>query len=163
MKIFRIQFILLFVLMNAFSVSLAADLCDVQKVVDGDTLEVSCENYKGIVGLQGIDAPEMGQPFGPELTEYLHQLVHGEQLILFKFDKSSKKGVLLFQGGMNVNARLVDNGYAWAVDRSDSKNNYLLKYEEAAHQAQKGIWSSSAYNQPPWEYRRLNHIVDDEK
>jgi len=156
-----IRNIVLLGLIMVLPTSVDAELCRVNQVIDGDTLLLSCEKYNGLVGLKGIDAPEMAQPFGLEAKEYLQQIVSGQELTLLKFSTSTKKGILIMPSGRSVNASLVEYGLAWATDRKDSPKNYLIRYESVARSIQEGLWSQDK-NQTPWEYREINHIVDDE-
>lgn len=161
MKIVYIKYILLLALIMVLPFPASAELCRVNEVIDGDTLSLSCEKYNGLVGLKGIDAPEMEQPFGLEAKEYLQQIVSGQELILLKFTAATKKGILIMPGGRSVNACLIEYGLAWATDRKDSPKNYFMHYEKAARAIQAGLWSLDG-NQTPWEYREINDIVDDE-
>jgi micrococcal nuclease len=161
MKLVYTRYIVLMALIIVLPHSAAAELCRVIEVIDGDTLALSCEAYNGLVGLDGIDAPEMEQSFGLEAKEYLQQIVGGQELILLKFTNSTKKGVLIMPSGRSVGTCLVEYGLAWATDRKDSLKNHYIRYEKAARDVQEGLWSQDE-NQAPWDYREMNQIVDDE-
>ena len=150
----RIILLLLLVIIVTPVSAMADKVCLVTDVVDGDTLRLSCDKYNGLAYLRGIDAPEYGQSFSSISTEYLRALVEQKDVIVYRINASDKSAIILLQGGKNINAKLVREGYAWAVDRVKSKENYLLRAELDARQARIGLWSQVEDNQPPWEWRK---------
>lgn len=50
------------------------------RVVDGDTLVVAVDDHQLTVDLAGIDAPELGQPFGKEVYVYLRKRAQGAEV-----------------------------------------------------------------------------------
>ncbi len=65
----------------------------VEKVVDGDTIEVSCDfrdfNFK--IRSLGIDAPELNEPGGKEAKEFLKERIEGEEVKIL-IDKDNRVG-----------------------------------------------------------------------
>src|SRR5262245_29829089 len=54
----------------------------VARIVDGDTIDVKLDSGPMRVRMQGIDAPERGQPSGGEATALLKQLIDGSEVEL---------------------------------------------------------------------------------
>ena len=84
----------------AFSIFIATLICcpwvhaspspgKVEKVIDGDTLKMADEVdekgrvWKGVnMGIRGIAAPALDQPFGKQAHERLKELIEGKAIIL---------------------------------------------------------------------------------
>lgn len=138
----------------------SAELCRAIDFIDGDTVIVKCEKYDGLLDLRGIDAPELEQPHGLDALLRTKELLENKDLILIKLDRTMMAGVLLEQGGKNINARLVREGFAWSIDRKHTEDNYMLKAEVNARAYLLGLWGEYEI-QPPWEYRVTQNIKDD--
>ena len=52
------------------------------KVIDGDTLVVKCDAKQRTVEIDGIDAPELEQPWGKEVRGFVRNMVGGEKVEL---------------------------------------------------------------------------------
>ena len=52
-------------------------------MVDGDTIDVLFGEKVRRVRLQGIDSPELDQPFGQQATAYLSSLIQDKEVIFF--------------------------------------------------------------------------------
>jgi endonuclease YncB( thermonuclease family) len=89
---------------------------EVQRVIDGNTFELTDGN---IVRLIGIDAPEAGESCSTEATNHLSSLISGETVYLEKdVSETDIDGRLLryvYVNGVFVNHELVYDGYAYAV------------------------------------------------
>ena len=73
-----------------------------------------CEAYK--VRLQGIDAPEICQPWGPQARAALHAVLQG-QVVEVQGHARDSYGRLLAQlsrQGQDVGVWMVGQGYAWS-------------------------------------------------
>lgn len=161
MKFSRIS--TLFYLLVILSASFAkAELCYVDKVYDGDTVFVTCETFDGELSLSGIDAPDIGQPFAESAKDFLEITTSGQELILFHHNQAASEGVLLLQGGRNINARLVSEGYAWALDREKKPDNYLLRIESKSRKLNHGMWTETN-NMPPWAFREKHQLLSEEE
>ncbi len=69
------------------------------------------------IRLHGIDAPESDQPLGPAATKALRSLVEGRPLEIEPIEQSDaydRMVAKVFVHGDDVNARMVETGYAWA-------------------------------------------------
>ncbi len=88
----------------------------VVKVTDGDSITVlDNTNTQHRIRLQGIDAPEIGQPFGNASRKHLATLVAG-MLVTMKWDKRDRYGRIVgfvLVDGQDVNLAQVKAGMAW--------------------------------------------------
>lgn len=131
-------------------------------VSDGDTIRVlTTEKTEVKVRLEGIDAPETGQPHGEKSKQALSKLVFSKDVVVVWQDKDRygrTLGTVRFsehpQDARNINYEMVVNGNAW-VYRKYSKNTYILKLEKDAQESKRGLWALPADQiMPPWEWRK---------
>ena len=129
----------------------------VDTVHDGDT--VTCLDPGGRahrIRLQGIDAPEFGQPYGDRSREALRGKVAG-RAVQVEGDAVDQHGRLLgtlFIDGRNVNRELVAEGAAW-VFGGFAPDEDLLAAEEEARRRRAGLWADPHPTEPA-EWRRLH-------
>jgi endonuclease YncB( thermonuclease family) len=106
----------------------------VTAVLDGDTFLLQpSEGGKLVkVRLQGIEAPKLCQPGGPEALQALRDLAQGQQVQVEVHGRSDQGLVLAWawQHGENLGARMVRGGYAWSYRYRDDPGPY--RTEEAA-------------------------------
>jgi endonuclease YncB( thermonuclease family) len=127
----------------------------VKSVVDGDTLTLVLESgAEKRIRLEGIDAPESTQARGPEARAALEKLVANKAVTarVFGLDKYGRALAWLRAGGVDVNARLLGEGWAWHYKKYNQEARFA-KLEDAARTARRGLWRDSQ-PLPPWEYRR---------
>jgi endonuclease YncB( thermonuclease family) len=135
----------------------------VTRVFDGDNIEVQLGRKRVHVHLNGVDAPEPGQPWGKEATAALAQMVLNQAVDLEPVEpnRGGRMTAIVFVGEAEVGAVLVGDGNAWA-DRQDLRpsDTGLCEVEAGARDARRGLWSLPASQWiPPWEYRqRFTHI-----
>ncbi|MDR6639568.1 thermonuclease family protein [Paenarthrobacter nitroguajacolicus] len=128
----------------------------VEKVVDGDTIRISCNGTNTRVRLVGINAPENVKEDapvecgGPEASTYLHSLLDGQQVFLSadpaqrvrdKYDRLL--AYLWTPDGTLVNKSIVEQGHAEATGYGKSFA-YSEDFTAAADQARKskaGRWN----------------------
>ena len=125
----------------------------VAQVSDGDTIWVADAAGKHKVGLVKIDAPESGQPFGKESTQFLKDLVYGK-VVEVHWAEKDRHGRLLGlvflkhdKGVVEVNLTMVKNGFA----RHHSFNSHPSAYAEAekdARRFRRGLWAAEAPVKP---------------
>jgi endonuclease YncB( thermonuclease family) len=118
---------------------------EVQRVVDGDTFELTDGK---IVRLIGIDAPEAGETCSTEASQYLSSLISGETVYLEKdVSETDIDGRLLryvYVNGAFVNLKLVYDGYAYAVSYPPdvAYSSQLANAEEDAINNDRGcLWA----------------------
>ena len=118
------------------------------RIIDGDTIR----HKRRKIRLNGIDAPERGQPYGSEAARALaRKLRRGK--VTCRLEGKDAYGRHLgtcYIKGKNVNEWMVRNGYAWSY--------WLSRYrrqEEAARRERKGVHRSrSAVRPEQWRRRR---------
>ncbi len=125
-------------------------VANVVKVRDGDTIDVWLEGETLIIRLYGIDAPEWRQPYSRAATRYLKQILCNPVTIEAKTtDQYGRMVAVLSCNGIDINAQMVEGGYAWAYKHYS--NDYVPE-ENAARQAGKGLWQETD-PEAPWHYR----------
>lgn len=126
----------------------------VVSVHDGDTVRVlDAANVQHKVRLDGIDAPERGQPFGTVARDRLAALVMGKAVKVHD-DGRDKWGRTLGRmevEGQDVNRQMVEDGMAWHYVKFNNDAR-LAAAERAARAAKRGLWADKA-PVPPWEWR----------
>jgi endonuclease YncB( thermonuclease family) len=133
----------------------APTLSGTARVIDGDTITISGTHIR----LHGIDAPESSQTCtrkagtwacGLAATAVLTDLVRGKSTTCRArgLDSYGRTLAVCFTGSLNINARMVRDGYARAFYRYSWQ--YVLE-ETLARFSGVGIWQGTS--QAPWEYR----------
>lgn len=123
-------------------------------VHDGDSMTVlTAGNVQLKVRLEGIDAPELKQPFSQQSKEALSVLVFGKEVTLqvTGTDRYKRTLAVVLVAGVNVNLDLVRQGLAWRYDKYN-KDAALLNAQNAAKGAKRGMWADPVPVQP-WEWR----------
>jgi endonuclease YncB( thermonuclease family) len=132
-------------------------LCQVSKIHDGDTLNLSCNGQRLKVRLHCIDAPELSQkPWGQRSRDHLRQITPAQvQLIARERDKYGRTvGEIRHPGrGQSLNLVQVQQGQAAVYRRYCNDPRYLQAQHQAQQQGQ-GIWSQAGDWQTPWLYRQ---------
>jgi len=132
----------------------AAASATVERVVDGDTIEVDLDGDEEDVRYIGIDTPETVKPdapvecFGPEASERNHELVDGRRVRLV-FDRELRDvyGRLLayvYVGDEFVNGALIAGGYARTleIEPNTARAAQLERLQERASAAGRGLWGA---------------------
>lgn len=138
--------------------ALASDLsCRVVAIADGDTFTcLTAEKQQVKVRMAEIDTPEKAQPYGTRSRQMLSELVFGKDVTLRvqTRDRYGRTVARAYAGPVDVNAEMIRQGGAW-VYRDYLKDRSLLKLEEDARQAKRGLWAlPEADRMPPWEWRK---------
>ena len=131
----------------------------VVKVIDGDTVDIlTPKKQKVRVRLLDIDAPESRQAYGNAARKYLASLIAGKNV----FVKENKKDIYqrtlgtIFLNQININAKMVESGFAWAYRYKGVANNKnMVKLESKAKQNRKGLWRDK-HPIAPWDFRYRN-------
>lgn len=130
------------------------------RVVDGDTIQARLASGPITIRLHGIDTPEASQPLGRAATKALRSWLEGEALEIEPIEQSDGYGRLVakvFVRGDDVNARMVESGYAWAYRRYLRRRPVDERYcrlEAEARDAGRGVWTGPPEEwHPPWESR----------
>ena len=126
----------------------------VVRVVDGDTIEVALDGGTDDVRYIGVDTPETVKPgepvqcYGPEASEFNHELVDGETVRLV-FDRELRDVydrllAYVYVGDRFVNAALVREGYARTLEipPNTSRADQLATLEQRAGEHGLGLWGA---------------------
>ena len=118
----------------------------VTRVSDGDTLWLRLDDERRKkpvkLRLEGIDAPESCQPWGPESTQALTSRVKGRrvQVVLKAQDDYRRWLASLWMDGDDVSAWMVHEGHAWSYRSGRGPGPYADE-ERAARGARRGLFS----------------------
>lgn len=134
----------------------SAEVADLVRIIDGDTIEVDINGVAYTVRYIGIDTPETKhptrgvEPYGPEASERNRQLLGSKTVYLEKdVSETDRYGRLLryvYVDDVMVNAILVQDGYAQvSTYPPDVKHvDLFLKLQREAREKNRGIWSAEA-------------------
>ena len=126
-------------------------------VLEGDTIIVMQGQEEIRVRLEGVDAPEPFQSFGPHALEFTSQQALGKSVVVLP--KSEDRygygwiiAEVILPDGKNLSHELTKAGYAWWY-RAYSNDNTLGQMEAEARKARRGLWADLK-PLPPWEWRK---------
>lgn len=137
-----------------------ARACQLDLVVDGDTVDVLCQQVHFRLRLLGIDAPETQQaPWGEMSTQALRSLLPTAEPLYVVSHGADYYGrtlaTIYLQDGQDVNLFMIQNGFAVAYDGENTPLNYYAA-EQTARAQQLNIWSESGHHQQPALWRRYH-------
>jgi endonuclease YncB( thermonuclease family) len=118
----------------------------VSHVTDGDTLWVRPPAGPPVqVRIQGLDAPEICQPFGTQARDALaRRLLHRPVRVEIRTrDMYHRSIASVSLDGQDVGAWLVAGGFAWA-SRYRGRSGPYAREEAQARQASAGLWAAGA-------------------
>jgi endonuclease YncB( thermonuclease family) len=123
-------------------------------VYDGDTFTLKTDRESMTICLDGIDAPERGQSFGPKSRDALKALILNRQVTIKKIgtDKHKRTLGIVMVAGEEVNGKMVKDGWAWRLKKPNDDET-LARFEEEARTAGRGLWEDTKTPVAPWEYR----------
>ena len=126
----------------------------VVSVHDGDTITVRTDETIKI-RINGIDAPELKQPFGQASKQAMSGLVYGKTVTV-KPDKKDRYGRLLARveiGGKDTSLTMVNLGMAHWYEAYAKHDTQLQSAQSKAKGAKTGIWSDPD-TIAPWVFRK---------
>lgn len=127
----------------------------VSQVIDGDTVWVRPDGGgpPRPVRIQGIDAPEICQPFGRKAREALAGQVRHRRVTVTTEGRDGHDRTLgtLHLQGRDVGEWMVSGGYAWSYRFKGDAGPYASQ-EAAARRARKGLWRQRDA-MPPRDFR----------
>jgi len=132
----------------------------VETVHDGDT--VTCRDAAGQsckIRLQGIDAPEHGQPFGDAARRALTAKLAGGGVRVEGSARDQHGRLLgrLWIDDRDLNRELVAEGWAWAFG-GFSPDQDLLAAEAEARRLRRGLWADARPVEPrQWRAEHPRH------
>ncbi len=126
-------------------------------VHDGDTFTILHEGKAIKVRVNGIDCPEIGQPFGRNAKQYASGLIFGRVVTVAVFgrDRYGRTiGDAVLADGRSLSREMVRAGLAWEY-RQNSKDKELAALERAARSSKRGLWAD-ARPVAPWDWRKAS-------
>ena len=128
---------------------------EVVKVSDGDTVKVTRPGRARPVKirLQGVDTPEMAQPFGEAAKRFTADLVFGKTVTVeaVTTDRYNRTVAHIRLGSKRLDAALVRAGLAWHYKKY-SNDKMLARLEREARAARRGVWGQQN-PEAPWHWR----------
>jgi endonuclease YncB( thermonuclease family) len=123
-------------------------------VHDGDTLTVLRNGDSVNVRLEGIDCPELGQPYSRVARQRAVQLAlhHDVEVVGSALDSHGRLLARVLVDRQDVSEVLVREGLAWHFVRYSSDAT-LAQAEHHAREQGSGLWREQ-HPIPPWEWRR---------
>ena len=124
-------------------------------VHDGDTFTILHEGKTKKVRVNGIDCPEIGQPFGKNSKQYASGLIFGRvvTVVVFGRDRYGRTiGDAVLADGRILSKEMVRAGLAWQY-RQYSKDKELSALEADARTSRRGLWAD-ARPVAPWNWRK---------
>lgn len=130
-------------------------------IADGDTVTIlDADKRQHKIRLDGIDAPERGQPFGGVSKRRLSDLVAAREVLAecSKTDRYGRQICKVLVGDDDAGLHLIRAGLAWVFTRyakglpPDRREQYEAA-ESAARADRRGLWADSE-PMPPWEWRQ---------
>ena len=139
--------------------TIAALLCLVIAVSDGDTLTARCGAAHAPLQLKGriaaIDAPESRQAFGPQARKNLVQLCLRQRarIQVLEKDRYGRNVANVRCGDTDVASAQVRAGLAWVYTPYARQHPHLVPLQRQARASHIGLWSQ---RRPlaPWSYRQ---------
>lgn len=125
----------------------------VVSVHDGDTITVEQNNQKYKIRFNKIDAPELKQSYGDKSQKFLSGLILNKtvKVEVQDTDKYGRFVSDVYLDKVWINAKMVENGYAWNYTQY-SKDLDLIKLEAQAKDKKVGLWAEKNPT-APWDYR----------
>lgn len=137
----------------------------VRKVLDGDTLIVQSGRDRVTLRLNGIDCPEVDQPWGDTAKYGLIKLVGGRTVHYERHgvDRYERTLATLYVWDrdesvwLNVNLRMVMLGHAWVSPPllehlPTTRRKEMLAVSRWARRKRVGLWNDPS-PVPPWQWR----------
>jgi endonuclease YncB( thermonuclease family) len=142
-----------------------ADLVEatVVGVIDGDTVDVLVGRIQVRVRLNGIDTPEKRQPWGNAAKRALSGMIFARAVEIesFGYDRYDRLIGTIFLGQVDVNARIIEEGHAWAYRRY-LRDPHYCELEADARDHRRGLWAlAPALRVAPWEWRHGSYPYTD--
>lgn len=130
-------------------------------IADGDTLTVIADNREPFkIRLQGIDAPELGQPFGKACKTQLAAKLNGQAVTVeaYKQDKYGRVIAKVHLNDEDIALAQLHAGCGWHYtayqkEQSPTDQKMYSKAEANARKAKRGLWQEPN-PVAPWNYRQ---------
>lgn len=150
------RLLLFAILCCVFPNALLAELSGrVVAVHDGDSLTLQAQRNRIRIRLDGIDAPELDQPFGKKARRSLARICAGKEATVDDRGKDEQGRIVgsVVCAGVDANAEQVRHGMAWVFLTYLPLGSPLYELESIARLRGLGLWRDSD-PVPPWEWRK---------
>ena len=127
----------------------------VTTIESGDAFTLKVEAGTARIRLEGIDCPEIEQPFGDRAKQFTSRKILNKQVRAEVISRDSYNGtwaVILTPDGNNLNRELLKAGLAWWYHKY-SDDDSLGELETMARLKHRGLWDQMAPT-APWDFRR---------
>ena len=133
---------------------LQAEVAQVLRVVDGDSITVKVDQTKYRIRLAEIDAPELDQAWGAESKAALRKKLQNEEVALevIDVDRYSRLVARVFLNGRHINREMISEGHAW-VYLEYLRDDSLIPPEAEAREKKLGLWAFEGAI-APWQWRK---------
>jgi micrococcal nuclease len=151
--------------------AVAAEAARVVRVIDADTYVMLSGSSTYHLRLLGVDAPEQGQPFGPQATDSVARLLPPGRVVLVTRAGLDRYGRTLGAVRLPVStvaaacravpldSLLVVRGWAWAFDPNRTVAG-RAQQQLAAQRAGRGLWKYGVSQAvPPKRWRSFNSEI----
>ena len=146
--------LLLLLSSGTIEAKLQAEVAQVLRVEDGDSITVKVDQTKYRIRLAEIDAPELDQAWGAESKAALRKKLQNEEVALevIDVDRYSRLVARVFLNGRHINREMIREGHAW-VYLEYLRDNSLIPPEAAAREKKLGLWAFEGAI-APWQWRK---------
>jgi endonuclease YncB( thermonuclease family) len=127
---------------------------EVVGVIDGDTIDVLVGRQKTRIRIEGIDCPELAQPFGRAAKQFASDRVFGKRVEILSqsTDRYGRTIARVRVGDEDLGLALLKAGLAWQYT-TYSHDPIYGSAERRARLARQGLWADKD-PVPPWVERR---------
>jgi micrococcal nuclease len=128
------------------------------RVPKGDEITIRWEDKDQRVRLDGIDAPDKGQPFALRAKQFVSALALNQEVVITvrQVDRYGRIiGTVELPDGRILNHALIQEGLAWWFPELAPDDTELSLLQLEAQGKRRNIWSEPSPT-PPWEFRRKN-------
>ena len=144
----------------AIAVPALAEPYRVVDVADGDTITIEPKSggARAKVRLHGIDAPELGQPYGQAAKSFVVKAAMYKEVDVQPTPQGKDQygrivAVVVLPGGAVLQERLLQEGLAWVYPQFCKNCKEWEAMQAEAKKQGKGLWISDKPT-PPWEWRK---------
>ncbi len=127
---------------------------EVVGVIDGDTIDVLAARQKTRIRIEGIDCPELAQPYGRSAKQFTSEQVFGKRVEVLpqSTDRYGRTVARIRFGGKDLGLAILEAGLAWQY-KTYSQDPVYGAAERSARAARQGLWADKD-PVPPWVERR---------
>lgn len=146
--------LLLLLSSGTIEAKLQAEVAQVLRVEDGDSITVKVDQTKYRIRLAEIDAPELDQAWGAESKAALRKKLQNEEVALevIDVDRYSRLVARVFLNGRHINREMISEGHAW-VYLEYLRDESLVPSEAEARAKKLGLWAFEGA-MAPWQWRK---------